>query len=112
MPYFQQQVYSSAATEPSLNLDTAIAPFNAVVNCIVGGGATTSYKMQYTYDNFDSPTMTDAAANWIDSTDIPAATATSKSSNLTVPVSRIRIVIATLTGGTLTLQVRQGLSIN
>lgn len=112
MPYFQQQIYSTAATEKSLNPDPAIAPFNLFVNCIVGGGATASYKLQYTTDNFDGPTMTDAAANWIDSTDIPAATATSKSSFIQTPVSRIRLVIATLTGGTLTLQMRQGLSIN
>ena len=112
MPYFQQRVYSAAATEVSLNLDTSIAPFNAVVNCIVGDGATASYKLQYTYDNFDGPLVTDSAANWIDSTDIPAATSTSKSSVLSVPVSQIRLVIATLSGGTLTIQVRQGLSIN
>lgn len=112
MPYFQQQVYSSAATEPSLNLDPAIAPFNSFVNCVVSTGATASYKMQYTLDNFDGPTMTDGAANWTDSTDIPASTATSKTSFIQTPVSRIRLVIATLTGGTITLQVRQGLSTN
>lgn len=112
MPYFQQQVYSSAATEPSLNLDSAIAPFNAFVVCTVSGGATASYKLQYTLDNFDGSAATDAAAIWTDSTDIPNATTTSKTSFIQTPVSRIRLVIATLTAGTITLQVRQGLSIN
>ncbi len=109
MPYFQQRVYSSAATEGSLNLDPLVTPFNAFVNCIVGGGATASYKLQYTLDNFDGPLATDAAANWTDSTDIPASTATSKTSFIQTPVSRIRLIIASLSGGTLTIQVRQGL---
>src|ERR1700743_280454 len=105
--YFQQQVYSAPATEPSLNPDTCIAPFNVFVNCVLSNGATASYKLQYTCDNFDGPLATDSGANWTDSTDIPAATATSKASFIQTPVSRLRLVIATLTGGTLTLQVRQ-----
>lgn len=112
MPYFQQQVYTAPATAPSINPDPSIVPFNLFVQCIVGAGATASYKLQYTSDNFDGPGMTDASANWTDSTDIAAATATSKSSFIQTPVSRIRLVIATLTGGTLTLQARQGLSTN
>ena len=111
MPYFRQQTYSAAATTPSWNLDPAIAPFEANVVCTLSAG-TVSYKLQYTLSSLYNPTAVDSDAIWVDSLDIPAATAASAVSRITSPVARIRLVIATLSGGTLTMQVRQGLSIN
>lgn len=114
MPYQQSITYAAGTTgnQPSINLDHTISPFNASVIGIVGAGATTSYKLQVAYDNFDGPSMTDAAATWFDSTDIPAGTATSKVSVINNPVTRIRFVIASLSGGTLTMTAVQGLSKN
>lgn len=103
--------YTTTGTKNSLDLDPAIAPFNVSVAVTLTTGPT-SYKLQYTLDDFSSPLMTDAAASWFDSTEIPAATAASIFANLTKPVTRIRLVIATLTAGSLRLQTQQGMSID
>lgn len=107
MPLFQTQTYSAAATTPSINLDPSITPFNALVACTVTG--TASYSLQFSITPFTIP---DSAANWFTSTDIPAATSASKTSLILAPLSRIRLVIATLTGGTIVLEVSQGMSTN
>lgn len=104
-------IYTTIGTKPSLDLDPTIAPFNASVACTVTTGPA-SYKLQYTLTDFSSPTMTDAAAVWFDSTDIPAGTVASAVASLPFPVSRIRMVIATLTAGSIELQTQQGMSIN
>ena len=107
MPYYQTQTYTTAATEPSLFLDSSIAPFNAQVAVTISG--TVSYKLQWTLADSN---VADSAANWFDSTDIPSGTSASKTSIITAPVARIRLIIATLTGGSIILEVRQGMSIN
>lgn len=107
MPLFQTQTYTTAATTPSINLDPSIVPFNAAVVCTITG--TVSYKMQYSITPF---TVADASANWVDSGDIAAGTTTSAVSGFITPVSRIRLVIATLTGGSITLEATQGFSTN
>lgn len=107
MPLYQTQTYTAAGTQASLNLDPSIAPFNAQVAVTITG--TVSYKLQW---SLAAPNVSDANANWFDSTDIPASTATSKTSILSAPVSRIRLVIATATGATLVLEVAQGISTN
>lgn len=112
MPLSRTQTYTGPGTTASWNLDPSIAPFDVSISCAVLGGATASYKLQYSYDTLDNPTLGDSSATWFDSTDIPAATATSKSSALVSPVARIRLVIATLTGGTLQMTTLQGMSIN
>lgn len=114
MAYEYSVTYPDGTTgdQPSVNLDPSIAPFTVSVAFIVGAGATASFKMQYTLDNFDDPLMTDAQATWFDSTDFPAATAASKAAALPFTVTRIRAVIATLTDGPLTMTILQGMSIN
>lgn len=107
MPLYQTVTYTAPATAASLNLDPSIVPMNAIVAVTISG--TVSYKLQYSVTPF---TVTDANANWFDSTDIPAGTSTSKVSNITSPISRIRLVIATLTGGSIILEVGQGISTN
>lgn len=108
MPLFQSVVYTTAATQPSLNLDPSIAPFNAAIVCTVLTGPV-SYKLQWSITPF---TVADNLANWIDSGDIPAGTTGSASSGFITPVSRVRLVIATLTAGSITLEVQQGMSTN
>lgn len=112
MPYYRSQVYSAPATTVSWNLDPAIAPFNAAVTVTLLGGASASYKLQWTLDSLDGPTATDASANWFDSPDMPSGTTTGATAGFITPVARIRLVIASLSGGTLQLQARQGLSTN
>jgi hypothetical protein len=108
MPLFQSVIYTTTGTKQSLNLDPSITPFNAVIACTVLTGPA-SYKMQYSVTPF---TVADADANWFDSGDIPAATTTSAVSGLITPASRVRLVIATLTAGSITLEITQGFSSN
>lgn len=95
---------AGASTTASINLDPSIADFKVRVYCNVSAGATVSYKLQY---SLDPMTVLDADALWIDSTTIPAATATSKEENFTSPISRIRIVVGA-NDGTIKVQVLQG----
>jgi len=103
--------YTTTGTKPSVDLDPSLAPFNATVAVTLTTGPA-SFKLQYTIDDFSDPLKTDATAAWFDSVDIPAGTAASIVASLPFPVSRIRLVIATLTAGSLRLQTQQGLSIN
>lgn len=103
--------YTTIGTKPSLDLDASITPFNVSVAVTLVTGPT-SYKLQYTIDDFSDPLKTDATASWFDSTEIPAATAASIFASLTKPVTRIRLVIATLTAGSLRLQTQQGMFTN
>ena len=111
MPYSRTQTYTAAQTTPSWNLDTSIAPLNATVAITLSAG-TVSYKLQYSLNPLDGPLETDASATWIDSTDIPAGTTGNATTSFINPVARIRLVIASLSGGNLTMQLLQGLSTN
>lgn len=114
MPYNRTVTYpsGSAGAMASVDLDPSIAPNNAVVSVVLNGAAAASFSMQYTLDDFSSPLMTDAQATWFTSTGIPLATAANIIASLPFPVTRIRLVIASLTGGSLTMRTLQGLSIN
>lgn len=109
MPYRRTETYTTTGTKGSWNLDPSIAPFNANIAVTLVG--TASYKIQYTLDPLDSPTAIDSDASWIDSPDIPAATATSAQTSFITPVARVRIVIASISGS-LKMEAIQGLSTN
>lgn len=102
-----QVAYTTTGTKASVNTDPSIAPFTCTV--AVNVGTTGTYKMQYSLD--DPSTVTDANAIWYDSTNMPASTTTSVVTSLVSPVSRVRLVIAAISG-TITLQVSQGFTIN
>jgi len=104
------ETYSTTGTKQSWNLDPSIVPFNASVAFVLSAG-TVSYKLQYTYDEL-TPTQTDNDASWFDSTTFAAATAATKDGQITAPVTRVRVVIAALSGGTLKMTVLQGFSTN
>lgn len=99
-------LYTTTGTKPCINLDPSIAPFQVTVACTIVGVC--SYKMQYSLDGMH---IIDANASWFDSTEIPAATAASAVATLISPVSRIRLVIATI-GTSIRFQARQSLSVN
>lgn len=103
---FKSVVYTTTGTMQSINLDPAIVPFNATIVCTLSGAAT--YSMQYSITPF---TVADGSANWIASGDIPVGTTTSAVSGLITPVSRVQLVIASISGS-ITLEVVQGLSTN
>ncbi len=106
---FQTVTYTTTGTKASINMDPSITPFNATLAVTLTAGST-SYKGQFSLDPFG--TVADADALWFDSTDFAASTAASKVSYLTAPISRFRLVIATLSGGNLVLQAQQGFSKN
>ena len=108
MPLYQTITYTTNGTKQSLNMDPSAVPFNTTVVVTLTAG-TTSYKLQYSITPFD---IADSSANWNDSVDIPAGTSTSASTSLAFPVSRIRLVIASLSGGNLVLETSQGFSTN
>lgn len=105
------ETYTTTGTKTSRNADPSIVPFNLNVNFDLSNGGSVSYKLQYTYDSFDSPSMTDASATWYDSTVIPAGTSASAAQQFTAPVTRVRAVIASLTGS-LKMTMNQGMSTN
>ena len=111
MPYNQVHTYTTAGTKASVGLDPSIAPFDVGISCELSGGGSVDYKLQYTYNTLGNPLDVDSDATWFDSTDIPAGTTASDSSNITTPIARVRLVIASLTGS-LTLRILQGLSTN
>lgn len=106
LPYQKRTVTTAGASTmtPSINLDPNVADFKVRVYCSISNGATVSYKLQYSLDPMD---VSDANAIWIDSTTIPAATATAKEELFNFPVSRIRIVVAA-NDGVITVQTLQG----
>jgi len=105
---YQRQDNTTTGTKAGLGLDPTIAPFECSVVCTLSAG-TVSYKVQYSLDPGD---VSDALAIWTDSTGIPSGTTASAVTTFYGPVSRVRVVIASLSGGTLTTQVQQGGSIN
>jgi hypothetical protein len=111
MPYTHSVTYSSSGTQPSVDFDPSIAPFNASITCTLLGGATASYKLQYTTHSY-GVLDTDSNANWFDSPDIPAGTTSSTFASFITPVTRVRLIIASLSGGTLQMETIQGLSTN
>lgn len=106
MAYERTVAYTTTGTKDSLNMDPSIVPFDAQLAVTVG--TTGTYGIQY---SLDSMNVSDANAKWFDSGDMPTGTTTSAVSALKSPISRIRIVIAAISG-TITLQTLQGLSAN
>ena len=109
MPYYRTETYTTTGTKGSWNTDPSIVPFNCSVNCTVTGSAT--YSLQYSFDPLSSPTAVDSDAVWITSVDIPVGTVVSQQTAFVVPVARIRVVIAAVSGS-VKVEMAQGLSTN
>lgn len=111
MPLQRSETYSTTGTKGSWNCDPSIAAFSVNLAVILSAG-TCSYTLQYSYDTLDDPTLTDSDATWFDSDDLPAGTTASGEANFSTPIARVRLVIAALSGGTLTMKMLQGMSVN
>lgn len=116
MPYQQAVTYPATTTgaQASINLDPTIAPFNATLAVELGSGASATYEIQYTVDNFDLPSMTDSAATWFLASGITSTTTTTNIAGaLNNPVTRVRVnFTVAVAGGTVTFRALQGLSTN
>lgn len=106
MPLYQTVAYTTTGTKASINTDPSIAPFNTTVAVTIGNAG--SYTLQY---SLSGPDVADADALWFNSVNMPSGTTTSAVSSFISPVSRLRLIIASVTG-TITLQVSQGFSKN
>lgn len=111
MPYRRSEVYTTTGTKQSWNTDASIAPFTCAIAFTLSAG-TVDYKLQYTLDPLDSPTSQDNDASWFDSVDIPPGTTGNSVASFLTPVARVRVVIAALSGGSLKMEMIQGLSVN
>lgn len=111
MPLQRTETYTTTGTKPSWNCDPSITPFELNLAVILSAG-TCSYTLQYSYDTLDDPLATDASATWFDSDDLPAGTTATGEANFSTPIARVRLVIAALSGGTLTMKMLQGMSSN
>jgi hypothetical protein len=114
MPYNKTITYVPGASgaQASFDFDPSITPFNATITVSLLSSATATYKLQYTATTY-GVTTTDSQANWFDSPDIPAGTATSSFASFLTPITRARIVFsANLATGNMVLDVIQGMSTN
>lgn len=95
------------------NLDSSIGPFAVAIQVYVPGGVTATYSVEYTLDEL---VLQDNTANpnvrWTTDPQFPIGTAATATGNYIVPVSAVRVNVATLSGGSIELKIRQAFSIN
>lgn len=99
---------SSATSSPVIQVDYSQNNFNVSFGCVVAGGSTLTYKVQYTYD--DPSTKTDSIGsnlNWFDHATVTGKTANADG-NITFPVRAIRLTVTAWTVGSVTITVLQG----
>lgn len=85
---------SSAA----IPVDYRAQVFNIGIGCVISGGATLTYKIQFTFDDIFDPAV---VPTWFDHSVIVSQTA-NKEGNITTPVSAVRLTTTAYTGGTVT----------
>jgi hypothetical protein len=110
MAYSSYRTYATSTTgeQPSVNLDPSITPFSVTVAVHVVGGSA-SFGLEWSFDDF--ATVTDANAVWFTDKLIPTGTTADTYENYNTPATRMRINIATNTGG-IQLKVLQGYCTN
>jgi hypothetical protein len=84
--------------------DPYISPFNVALNVAVTG--TVTYTVQYTFDNVFAAGYNPANGSWTNHPSLTAQTAT-KDSNISYPVTGIRLTTTAGTTGTATLTIIQ-----
>lgn len=90
---------SSAA----IPVDYRAQVFNIGIGCVISGGASLTYKVQYTYDDVYDPLV---VPTWFDHAVITAQTA-NKDGVLTSPVSAVRLTTTVYASGTVTMTLLQ-----
>ena len=110
MAYSNYTTYASGTTgeQPSINLDPSINPFSVTVAVAVVSGSA-SFGLEWSFDDFGS--VSDASAVWFTDKLIPVGTTANIYENYSTPATRVRINIASNSGG-LQLKVLQGYTIN
>lgn len=103
MPPYQTASYTTTGVKDSLALDTSVNPVEATLATTLVAGSV-SYKIEY---SLDPASISDAAALWFESGDLPAGTTTGGVAAFSSPVSRVRVNIASISTGPLVLQLLQ-----
>lgn len=96
--------YSTTGSHEAIAIDWRIAPVNVGYAIIVPGGVTASVTFDHTYDNVNDPNVTPV---WIASTSITATT----EGTVTVPWQFVRVTVASVSGGAVTLKLNQATQI-
>lgn len=100
---------SAAANSQPIPLDQYISPFNVGWSVDLSLGASLTYRIQHTFEDVFAPGWSPATAVWYDNSAFagPTNKSVSYDGNYAFPVSAIRLVVATYTSGTATLNVLQ-----
>lgn len=110
MAYSSYRTYATSTTgeQPSVNLDPSINPFSVTVAVHVVSGSA-SFGLEWSFDDY--ATVSDTNAVWFTDKMIPVGSTTDIYENYNTPATRVRINIASNSGG-LQLKVLQGYTIN
>lgn len=95
---------SATGSQTPISVDWRIAPVNGAYAVIFNGAATGSVTVDRTYDNVNDPNITPV---WFSS----AAITTNTEGTITIPVQFIRVMIGSLSGGTLSFKFNQATQI-
>lgn len=96
--------YSSTGSKDAIAIDWRIAPVNVGYAVIIPGGVTASVTFDHTYDNVNDPNLTPV---WIAS----SAITTTTEGTITAPFQFVRLTIASVSGGAVTLKLNQATQI-
>jgi hypothetical protein len=95
---------SSVTTSPVIPLNVYADPFNVGlgVKILPAGNSGTTYTVQHTFDNVQSPSFDPATATWYSNSTIVDKIVNSDG-NYAWPVTAIRLNVTTITSGSVTL---------
>lgn len=96
--------YTTTGSQDAIAIDWRIAPVNVGYAVIIPGGVTASVTFDHTYDNVNDPNITPV---WLASSAITATT----EGTVTVPFQFVRLTIASVSGGAVTLKLNQATQI-
>ncbi|MCA6108142.1 hypothetical protein [Bradyrhizobium cenepequi] len=110
---FRNVTYTSPGAKEAINLDPMLAPFNVAVQVFVPAGTTVAYSVEFTLDDLsNSDGSPNTNVRWTTDPQFPTASADTITGNYIVPISAVRVNIASIAGGGVEFKVRQALSIN
>ena len=97
---------TGAGTSQIMAPDRYISPFNVALSVVVSSSGSSTYTVQYTFDNIFAAGYNPANGNWTSHPSLTAQTAT-KDSNISYPVTGIRIYTTAGSTGTVTFTIIQ-----
>lgn len=96
-------VVGALGSSAAIPVDYRAQVFNIGIGCVISGGASLTYKIQYTFDDIYDPLV---VPTWFDHSVIVGQTA-NKDGTITSPVSAIRLTTTVYASGTVTATLLQ-----